>query len=516
MPVPAADEGGKSALAAATGTPPVFLIDPSPEIWTLNKGQNATFTIMVQDADNDPLHVVWDWGDGTNSTNDTGPAAGGVILRQRHAWSPNIPGVGDVFPVRYINFTLNITLDDHNGNIVYDLTTVRIAMPPNGYPLCRVAIPYPRVDPSDVVTIVANATDPEGEALTWTFYFNDGVANYRTVVSTTPVSAPNQTVWNNITHTFGAAGRHRVTLYVSDAPIPYQTGNHNTSWFAEVDVVPNYIPQVLAVINVAPNDPVINASLGYVLVDYSIQASDPDGDILTVTWDFDDGTAPVVNVSSGGTATHTFDQVKNYTDAGEFNVSVVVTDGWPGHDILVYRIVSVNSTNKPPSIVRFEYDLSHGLYALPNETVNFTLIIKDPEEDVVEVAVNFGDGSPIERFNLTDYVDGNATVVFYHSYAQKGNYTIFINYTDHKRGLFNHSKSTNASIRIDTEPIIIVKRWSWWDYTSLGLFFMIPVLIALRFVIIAKRRKSVEEEGYSLEEWKLIRSQEKRSEKDET
>lgn len=498
-----------SAHLLATGSPPRFLAEPFPDPLTLNKGQTWTFTTVVIDADNDTLHVVWDWGDGTDSTNDTGPAATMQILRQSHAWTPDIPGVGTDLPF-YIAFILNITLDDHQGNYVYCLTTIKVNMPKNGYPSLNITIPHARVDPADLVTIVANASDPEGEALTWIFTFNNGTEDYYTEVHYTPVAAPNQTVWNNITHTFGAVGAFKVTLNVTDAPIPYQVYPHNLSKSADVRVENNLGPQVLAVINVNPNEPVLRSETGFVLVNFSVEAQDPDGDILTATWDFGDGTDPIVNTSSGGTLKYVFTQVRNYTDGGIFNVSVKVTDGRAGHEVLLYKIVWVNSTNRPPSLVRFDFRPAAGNYAAPNETLNFTMIIRDPENDPIEVFIDWGDNSTVEHYILTEFVNFNATLILTHSYARVGNYTINFTYTDNKIGLFNHNKSGNASVRVHVPPPVIIERWSWWDYTSLGLFSMIPVLIALRFFLIARRRKEVALEGMSLEEWKLIKSEEKK------
>lgn len=498
----------QTAYALGTGSPPLFYITPTPDPLKLEKDQVWTFMIYVADPDGDPLHVVWDWGDGTVSVDDTGPSLPYVMLMQSHAWSPDVPGVGvgGDYGV-YIPFTLNISLNDGNGNEVWDLTSILIIMPENGYPSLNITIPYARVDPTDVVTIVANASDPEGEALTWTFTFNNGTEDYHVEVYHTPPTAPNQVVWNNITHVFGAVGRYKVTLNVSDAPVPYQVYPHNLSKEATIDVVVNLAPQVLAVINANPHEPIITSEKGFVLVNYSVEAADPDGDILTVTWDFGDGTPPVVNRSAGGTGKYVFVQVRNYTNGGVFNITVHVTDGRAGHDVLLYRTMWVNSTNKPPSIVLFDFRLSGGNYARPNETINFTLVIMDPESDPIEVFIDWGDGTPLEHLVLSEFVNRNATVLLQHSYAAVGNYTINITYTDNKVGLFKHNKSIESSIWVYVPPPVVIERWSWWDYTSLGLFCMIPVLIAARAIQVARRRKRLEEEGMTLEEWKLIKSE---------
>jgi len=499
---PSADEGTARALA---GIAPEIRSGP-PEPFPATSGVEGNYSFWVRDADSTSLNLTWDWGDGIVETSDMTIVANvNTKIYGLHAYNP-VPEQGRS---NYnITYNFNLTIEDPEFNLDYDITVVScLVNVTNGSPSgLALAINATAVDPSEDVYIMASAYDSEGEALTWVFTFNDLVQDYRVLVSHTPATAPGQRVWNNITHTFGTVGQHKVTMNVSDALVPYQQFPHNLSTKIDVEVSINTIPEVSDTIATDPSSLVVVASIGYGLMNYSIEAFDNDGDVLTVTWNFGDGTPEVVNVSAGGTATYFFVQTRNYTDGGIFNITVNVTDGRVGHETSLYRIVLVNSTNEPPSLVLASpLYWGNGSYGAPNQTVNFTLVLTDPEQDVISVTIDFGDGSPKLFVNLTEFVDGNATYLFQHIYAEVKDYEVLINYTDNKAyGRFNHYRNVSLMVKIyvPAPPIVVI--WNWWDYTSLGLLAMIPVVAVVRWVIVGRRRKQLEREGMTLEEWKLI------------
>lgn len=490
----------------ATGTPPYFLPGAEPKDPTItNAYTEASFTAIAMDNDDDSLTVTWEWGDGTpNATTTTGPAGGGAIITNSHYYNLTIQqGRGDYV----VYLTMNLTLDDGNGNTVTVPTTVHVTMPSNSSPRILDLSGPSQAANTDVVMISANASDPEGESLTWTFEFNNSVEVYDVVVNNTAATAPGEVVHVFFPVTFPIPGSYKITLNLSDALLPYQVWPHNISESITIQIGANSIPNVLATINVDPDSPIVQSGVGYVLVTYSIQADDPDGDVLTATWSFDDGSLDVVNTSAGGKGRYVFVQVRNYTDAGEFNITVLVTDGLPGHEIMVYKNVTVSSNNRPPNMVSFDYSLSGGNRARANETVNFTMVINDPEFDAIEVVIDFGDNSSRLYLNLTEFVNGNLTVTFSHIYTKVGNYTINVTYTDNKIGLFQHSKNYTTSLKVEAPLVVEVRIWDWWDYFTLGLLALVPILIVLRLAVISRRRKSLEAEGMTLEEWKLITSE---------
>jgi len=428
---------------------------PSPlQIIDWEIGVPLNLSVTCWDKDDDNLTLTWDFGDGTDiATNLTGPAALGVVCSQTHAWNPDpedLYGLGDT----YITYYLNLSLTDGCGQWTNTTTEIRLHLPHNFAPQIDSVLVdgewFAAVDPGDTVQISASASDAEGEPLTWTFVFNNGTSDYRTVVNHTAGAAPGELVWCNITHVFGSEGRHGVTVNVSDALIPYQVWPHNVSLTVPVDVMLNSAPYAMESINVNPNYPIIwLPDKDYVLVTYSMDVYDPDGDLITVTWAFGDGSPLEVNASEGGICIYCFSQVRNYTEAGWKNVSVVITDGRPGHEIFRNVSVFVNSTNRPPSAVSFQpLALGGGIFAWVEEVVEFELVISDPEADPVEVIIDWGDGSPVLWLNLTDYVDKNVTAYFDHTYVIRGNYTITITYTDNQIGILDHTKTYSCGLEV--------------------------------------------------------------------
>jgi len=491
----------------ATGLAPYF-VSPPKEPTTTNAYAKVSFTAIVRDPNaGDTLNVTWEWGDGTpNATTATGPTGiGGVVITNSHYYNLTIQqGRGDYI----VYLTMNVTLDDGNGNLVTEPTTVQVTMPSNSSPqIIDLSGPAGRVESTTVVLISANASDPEGEPLTWTFEFNNSVEVYDVVVNYTAATGPGEVVWVYFPVAFATPGIYTITLNLTDALSPYQVWPHNISESITIEVVGNSIPNVLNTINVDPDSPIVPSDAGYVVVNYSIQAGDPDGDVLTVTWNFDDGSPEVVNTSAGGKYTYDFVQIRNYTAAGIFNVTVLVTDGRPGHETLVYRNITVGSENRPPSMASFYYTLSGGTKARANETINFTMVIRDAELDPIEVVIDFGDNSTRLYLNLTEFVNGNITYSFSHVYTKVGNYSVTIWYTDNKIGRYEHNKTYATPIKVEAPKVVEVIVWNWWDYFTLSLVGIAPMLVVLRFVVISRRRKSLEAEGMTLEEWKLITSE---------
>ncbi|HIH01491.1 TPA: PKD domain-containing protein [Thermoplasmata archaeon] len=481
---------------------PLFELDLE-DGYVLDPDEQLNMSIRVLDPDGDSVTVTWDFGDGEVVTNETGPAATGVSVSQTHAWSPDIgPGMG---PSLY--YYLLVTLEDPYSNTNSKTTVITITLPANGLPVVTFTASTNTIDPEVEMTFYASATDPEGEALTWTFVFNNTIEDVDTVVSHTDATAPGTTVWNNLTYAFETSGTYKVRLWVSDALIPYQILPHNVTREVSMTVRGNSAPSLTSVISMAPEAPSINTAIGYVNVIFTINAWDADGDVVTLEWDMDDGEDPRINTTSGGLVVYDFKQVRTFTETGIFNITVTATDGIEGHETARYRLATVTSNNLPPSVTSLNFSYESGNFALPNESIEFVMTLSDPELDTLEVVWDFGDNTSLEHFNLTDYVDGTATCVVNHSYSSTGRYNVTIWFTDNQLGLLNHTKVYNAVVSVNVPNIKVVTGWSWWDYTSLVLLGMIPVAFFLNLLRIRKIRRNVEKQGMTIEEMKLLQSE---------
>ncbi|MDQ1372551.1 MAG: hypothetical protein QG582_1469, partial [Candidatus Thermoplasmatota archaeon] len=322
--------------------------DSLPTSLTLDPDQVAYFNITVSDPDDDPVTATWDFGDGAVAVNETGDALRGIDLSQSHAWSPDLgPGMG---PLLY--YSLVVTLEDPYSNMASATVEIAIRLPDNGLPVVYFDASSNSVDPDvdDEVTFYSSAKDPEGEALTWTFVVNNSVEDVDVIVSHTGVTPVNTTVWNNLTYAFNSPGTYNVRLYVSDALIPYQIPPHNVTKVEYVYVVGNAVPSVVDEIAMSDESPTIDTAVGFVTVTFTLQVYDGDGDVLTVTWDMDEGISRT-DTSDGGMTIYTFDQDRRFNTTGSFNISATVTDGLEGHDVTKYRLVNVTSNNLPPVVI---------------------------------------------------------------------------------------------------------------------------------------------------------------------
>ena len=469
----------------------------------LDPGEELNLSVKVYDPDGDPLVVTWDFGDGTVVVDTTGPALPGIYVNQTYAWDPVTgPGIGG-----YIFFSLVITLEDPYANSKAEASLITVVLPPNGYPVIGFAASEKVIDPTEDVTFYANATDPEGEALTWTFVFNNGFEDVHVATYHTDVTPPGAKVWNNITYTFESPGNYDVRLYVCDGLDPYQSLAHNVTKSVSVTVVGNSLPSVVDEIVMSEESPQIDVAVGYFLVTFTIKTYDADGDVITATWNLDDGGDSKVNVSAGGLITYTFRQERYFNQTGVYNVSVVVSDGILGHEVVSYREFTVASNNMPPSIDTIDITYDAGNYAIPGEAVVFSVTLSDPEMDAIEITWDFGDNSSVISFNLTEYADGNVTCVVNHSYSEVGSYNVTIRYSDNELfGTLTHERTKMLTVIVDTPFERVVDFWSWWDYTSLIAVLMVPVALVINLVWTRRRRKRLEAQGISLEELELRES----------
>ncbi len=458
-------------------------------------------SIQVTDPDRDPIEVFWEFGDGTFATNTTNGTYADRYVNQTHVWSPYVePGTGNF----ELDFIANVTLVDSFGNNITDSAIITVRVPPNKAP----TVPLPSYDANVILgnelLIFANATDPEGDPLTWTFNYSDGTVD----VIHTEETAPGVKVWCNVSHLYDEEGSYSITMTVSDAIGDNQVFPHNLSVSFIVIVEINNIPGVGGIV-VNPETPEIDGMIGYIEAVLSIKVMDLDGDVVTASWYIADAVDPIVNVSGGGVVFYNFKQYVNLTEPGTYNVTVVVTDGYEGHEKTIFRTFNVTSNNAPPRLRLFNFSYATGEWALPMEEIEFTIVISDAEEDTIEVMLQFGDDSPRLYFNLTEYVGGNVTLIINHTYELPGVYTVTLWFTDNKIGILNHSKEVTNMVTVDEAFVATVAIWDWWDYTALALLFVVPVLIVVRMVVIKRRILNLESEGLTLEEAR-IKAEQKR------
>jgi peptide/nickel transport system substrate-binding protein len=243
-------------------------------------------------VDDDPATVLeyrWFWGDGTSSAWSTSSEA-------THAYLEQGVYTADV-AVREASAS-NGFLDNF---VTSESLTVSVYDPDNAAPT-DLAIAYSPVNPciGTTVEFVGSAYDPDGDPLEFTWDFGDGQAASGATVQ----------------HVYTADGTYVVEMSVTDNVLGLEPRPMTDSVL--ICVAYNDPPTI----SVPDFDPVAVRTEGV----YSVSAADPDGDPLSFTWDWGDGT---VSYTATAMATHT------YEVRGFYTVTVTVSDGTglPGHEV---------------------------------------------------------------------------------------------------------------------------------------------------------------------------------------
>ncbi|MCF7846655.1 MAG: PKD domain-containing protein [Candidatus Gracilibacteria bacterium] len=243
---------------------------------------------------------------------------------------------------------------------------------------------------STLFQFFTNASDPDGDFLNYSWEFPD----------MPPTSNP------SVSHRFEEAGLHEVILTVSD-------GEDDTVVSQEVEILED--PEAPPSTENRPPE----ASFGSILpskqgtpetqFQFFLQASDPDGDELSYSWDMGDGTEYFLqNVAH------------QYAQPGTYSASVRVSDGLEEVMLpLTLQVFSPDDSdyNAPP-----EVQISSVIPARTGDTetaFSFFLDATDPEEEDLTFSWNLGDGTTVTSQNVEE-----------HLFSQKGQYTARVDVSD--------------------------------------------------------------------------------------
>lgn len=248
------------------------------------------------DPDGDSLSYVWlSFGDGT---------------------PPQFPSLSPLFTHTYANpgtYTVKLSVTDtFNFPVVVETTaTVGAA---NSPPTAAAGGPYFGFAGDPLQLDASGSSDPDGDTLSYSWDFGDGTLP--TLFGPNPIAS----------HAYAGAGTYTATVTVDDGV--------NTPVTADVtvDIVdPNLPPSV------DPGGP-YSGTPGQALQLDASGSSDLDGDLLTYSWDFGDGTLPTLP-SPVPTASHA------YAAAGTYFAEVTVDDGVNDP---VSAVVEVEISELPP------------------------------------------------------------------------------------------------------------------------------------------------------------------------
>ena len=225
----------------------------------------------------------------------------------------------------------------------------------------------------------ATGDDPDGpeDDLLYSWDFGDGLTSFQQSPS----------------HTYMEPGVYQAKVTVQDGSGATAT---KVVTITVTDPVGNVAPVVEGTFLIPGPDPM--------LVEFSAQGTDPDGDALTYEWDFDDGSAK----ATGSKVQH------KYTSAGTYNATVTAFDGHDGKHTATVKVTLTQAVNQPP-VVKVAADPKTGSAPL---TVQFSSQVSDPEGKGMSFVWAFGDGG--------QSADANPI----HTYTAPGTYTATLTVRD--------------------------------------------------------------------------------------
>ncbi|WP_051336350.1 PKD domain-containing protein [Aquimarina latercula] len=275
------------------------------------------------DPDGDSLSYSWDFGNGNVTTG---------VTSQFTFLTP-----GD--------YEVELTVDDGNGNsdtesiviMVKDETPTLIS----SFTLNSVSGNVPLVVDFDS----SSSVYPDGSVIAYIWDFGDG--------NTSDLANPS--------HTYTSSGSYAVTLTISDGVVS-DISDPITISVLEGNVAPQ-----------ASFDMSVTSGVAPLLVSFDAStSSDSNGDTLEYLWDFGDGTT-----GEGINSTHT------YTAAGEYIISLTVSDGLLSANQTAVLLVneSTGSTN-----CSFGAPMQNPLPTLSNSTFDYAYVLGEGGPDLSNMA----------------------------------------------------------------------------------------------------------------------------------
>ena len=229
-------------------------------------------------------------------------------------------------------------------------------------------------------------------------------------------------------------GAYSVTLTVTD------TSGGLDTLTKVVDVVNSNTPPQS--VTVAPEILVINKSD---LAVFIVNATDPDGDPLSMTIDFGNG---VSETATGVTAPHEF--FTTYTASGSYAVNVSVSDGINPAIAASTSITVLENT--APYAISLDPD-GLGTFFIEDPVV-FTANATDDEGDNLNFVIDYGDGA------REQIMGAQPPQTFSHQYNAVGEYTVTLTIADVINAGVSIETSTNVVVTDNQPPTIDDFTWS--------------------------------------------------------
>jgi len=415
------------------------------------------------DVDPDALRFTWVWGDGTFNVTESTPLTAGTtaVSTAVHSWSAQ-----GAYPV-------TVWVDDLTGEPGHNISATVDAVisgpgahvPPSSLGL--VAVPNPAYPDSDVI-FNASAVDTNSDALELYLEFGDGNASQNSTAGGTTARQ-----YFDFVHKYSDTGTYTATLWAND-------GTDNVSKAITMVVKENSPPWLILSSGAS-------AMYNKTFTLTPARVRDNDSDPLSVTYLWGDG-----EMSTGASpkfaGTHVYEMV------GEVNVTVYVDDGTglPGHNVSGVIPVIISENFKPRIDGEIVMMPEKDLYR-PDEQIMFTVVVSDYEGDILNLTVDFGDGTdPTVVSNITVSPGNEPKTVFVnHTFSEGRSIPYVATFTVDDGQMAYHSVKTwnSRTLEVSVEAQEAAN-WALWG--GVAAVVVIFVLVLLWFFM---RKKTPAEVG---------------------
>jgi PKD repeat protein len=352
------------------------------------------------DPDGGALTYQWDFGDGTNGTG----------VSPSHTYADNG------------SYNVTLTVSDPDGA---SASATAVAAISNVAPLVD-AGPDGTAPPAGTnFDFTGSFIDSGVNDGPWSVSINWGDGS-----ASTPLTVTDQTLPISASHIYGV-GTYTIKLLVTDKDLG-----------AAYDVREITVPAANRQPTANPGGP-YQSTEGSVLAINGAGSSDPDGDVLTYTWDFGDG-----STGSGAAPTHT------YAASGNYTVTLIVSDGKGGSDT---RTATATIANVAPTVTGFALSAYAVYLATGSATVTVSgITYSDPAG-----AADAPYGTAIDCGNNTQ-----ANAAGECTYVAVGTYTVSVVVSD-KDGAASLPRTAQVSVRftfggfgspVDAAPVLNVAK----------------------------------------------------------
>ncbi|MHA2620611.1 MAG: PKD domain-containing protein [bacterium JZ-2024 1] len=370
--------------------PPASISGPAP--------LSVYFRATGSDPQGQPLTFSWNFGDGT-------PEVAGSSVTHTYQTS----GV----------YTATLRGTNPQGQFGTSTISVRV----NAAPVAVILVDRATGDAPLAVNFDARSSfDPDGTITDyeWNFDYNP------------PQFAIDATgVQTQFTYT-------EVRTYVAALRVRDDSGQ--TSIATQIIAVLGNLPPTAVIVmrdasgNILPS-PAVSQTVPFTVFFDGTNSDDPDGNIVSFTWDFDYSNEPCTAFTdTNGSGLRTGAQIQNtFTQVRLYRVALSVVDDLNSCDIATALVNAGNVVISPPVISNFgpvEVVIEDPDYQAGRKTVQFRATIVDPDGGYVATLWSFGDGAQGGGTNPTHTYDLTPLVTPGDKNFLASNFTISIQATD--------------------------------------------------------------------------------------